>query len=533
MPSDHDQSSKNKGKSLDIPTSTKLANFVKKEKQAKLGGGKKRIDSQHAKGKYTARERILLFLDSETFVETGQFVTHQNTNFGMEKKKFLGDGVITGYGRVNGRLVYVYSQDFTVMGGSLGNAHAMKIAHIMDQALKNGAPIIGFNDSGGARIQEGVAALAGYGEIFFRNVDASGVIPQISVIMGPSAGGAVYSPALTDFIIMTKDTSHMFVTGPSVVKTVTGEDISFEDLGGASIHSYKSGVAHFEGVDKKDSIAIIRRILSFIPSNNLEYPTKVDPTDDKARMSDALNSIIPDDSKQAYDMRKIICEVLDHGDFFEVQDKWARNIIVGFGRLNGYPVGIVANQPNILAGALDSEASIKGSKFIRFCDAFNIPIITFVDVPGFLPGKNEEWRGIIRNGAKLLYAYCEATVPKIAVVTRKAFGGAYIVMASKHLRTDVNLAWPTAEIAVMGSEAAVNVIFRKELAESDDPDSKRLEIESDYKKQFYNPYEAANLGYVDAVILPSETRPKLIESLWPLISKREIRMKRKHGNMPL
>ncbi len=518
---------------LDIPTKEKIQRFIELEKKAQLGGGEKRIEAQHAKGKYTARERILLFLDPETFVETGQFVTHQSTNFGMEKKKFLGDGVITGYGRVNGRLVYVYSQDFTVIGGSLGNAHAMKIAHIMDQALKNGAPIIGFNDSGGARIQEGVAALAGYGEIFFRNVNASGVIPQISVIMGPSAGGAVYSPALTDFIIMTKDTSHMFVTGPSVVKTVTGEDISFEDLGGASIHSYKSGVAHFEGEDEKDSINIIRRILSFIPSNNLEYPPSIDPTDDKARMSDFLNTIIPDDSKQAYDMKGIIREILDHRDFFEVQEKWARNIIVGFGRLNGYPVGIVANQPTVLAGALDSEASIKGSKFIRFCDAFNIPIITFVDVPGFLPGKDEEWRGIIRNGAKMLYAYCEATVPKIAVVTRKAFGGAYIVMASKHLRTDVNLAWPTAEIAVMGSEAAVNVIFRRDLLNSDNPEEERLKIEKEYKDQFYNPYEAASLGYVDAVILPSETRPKLIESLWPLLSKRETRMKRKHGNMPL
>lgn len=520
-------------KPLIIPTKERISEFKERSQKAKLGGGQKRVDKQHAKGKYTARERIKLFLDPDTFVETGQFILHQSHNFDLEKKRFLGDGVITGYGRVDGRLVYIYAQDFTVMGGSLGYAHAMKIAHIMDQALKNGAPIVGFNDSGGARIQEGVAALAGYGEIFFKNVEASGVVPQISVIMGPSAGGAVYSPALTDFIIMTKETSHMFVTGPSVVKTVTGEDISFEELGGSSIHTLKSGVAHFSGNDERDSINLIRNILSYLPSNNLEDPPIIKPTDDKARTADSLNSIIPDDSKLPYNMYNIIKEVVDHGVLLEIQEKWAKNIIVGFARLNGYPVGIVANQPTILAGALDSEASVKAAKFVRLCDSYNIPIITFVDVPGFLPGSAEEFRGIIRHGAKLLYAYCEATVPKIAVVTRKAFGGAYIVMSSKHLRTDVNFAWPTSEIAVMGSEAAVNIIFNRELQKADNPIALQQQIEKEYRDEFYNPYQAASLGYVDEIILPSETRPKLIEALWPLLSKRQSRMRRKHGNIPL
>ncbi|RMG21541.1 MAG: acyl-CoA carboxylase subunit beta [Methanobacteriota archaeon] len=514
-------------------TQAKIEHYKQLKKQVLLGGGEKRIKAQHDKGKYTARERIQLLMDPGSFVELGGFVTHQKTDFGLDKKKFLGDGVITGYGRVNGRLVYVYAQDFTVLGGSLGNAHAKKIVNIMELALKTGAPIVGFNDSGGARIQEGVDALAGYGDIFFHNVLASGVIPQISVIVGPSAGGAVYSPALTDFIIMTKETSHMFVTGPSVVKTVTGEDISFEELGGATTHTLKSGVAHFDGADEKESIELIKRILSYLPSNNLEDPPVVEPTDDKARMSEKLNSIIPDDSKVPYDMKEVIREVVDHGEFLEIQEKWAKNIIIGFARLNGYPVGIVANQPPVLAGALDSEASIKGAKFVRFCDSFNIPIITFVDVPGFLPGVDQEWKGIIRNGAKLLYAYCEATVPKIAVVTRKAFGGAYIVMASKHLRTDVNFAWPMAEIAVMGSEAAVNIIFRKELQKAEDPVAKQKEIEKEYREKFYNPYSAASLGYIDEVILPSETRPKLIEALWPLLTKRENRIAKKHGNIPL
>ena len=526
-------SKKNKTTLTSEATQEKISKFLELESKAKEGGGKKKVDEQHQKGKYTARERIQLLLDPETFVETGQFVTHHTHYFGMQKKKVLGDGVITGYGRLDGRLVYVYSQDFTILGGSLGNAHAKKIAQIQSQALTNGAPIISFNDSGGARIQEGVASLAGYGEIFFQNVEASGVVPQISVIMGPSAGGAVYSPALTDFIIMTKETSHMFVTGPSVIKTVMGEDISFEDLGGTSIHTAKSGVAHFEGRDEKDSIQIIRSLLKFLPSNNLEDPPTISPTDDKARVSEKLNKLIPDDKKQPYDMYNLIHEIVDHGEFLEIQKKWARNIIVGFARLNGYSVGIIANQPTILAGALDSEASIKGSKFIRFCDSFNIPVISLVDVPGFLPGKTEEWRGIIRNGAKLLYAYCEATVPKITLITRKAFGGAYIVMASKHLKTDVNFAWPTSEIAVMGSEAAVNILYNKEFKNSADPEAKRNAVEEQYREKFYSPYEAASLGYIDAIILPSETRPKLIEALWPLLTKRETRMRRKHGNIPL
>ena len=514
-------------------TRQKIERFKELQNKTTLGGGEQKILAQHRKGKYTARERIQLFLDPETFVETGEFVTSYGSNSSSLTEKVFGDGVITGYGRVDGRLIYVFSQDFTVMGGSLGLAHAKKVVYIINQALKNGAPVICFNDSGGARIQEGVDALAGYGEIFFKNVEASGVVPQISVIMGPSAGGAVYSPALTDFIIMTQKTSHMFVTGPSVIKSVMGEEVSFEDLGGTSIHGYKSGVAHFIGEDEKDSIDIIRKILSYLPSNNLEDPPKIKPTDDKARLCDKLNTIIPDDQKKAYEMREIITEVFDHGEFLEVQSNWAKNIIIGFGRLNGYPVGIVANQPNSLAGALDSEASIKGAKFVRFCDSFNIPIITFVDVPGFLPGKDEEWRGIIRNGAKLLYAYCEATVPKIAVVTKKAFGGAYIVMSSKHLQTDVNFAWPTAEIAVMGAEAAVNIIYRRELSSSKNVEKDRKIIQDEYETKFYNPYKAASMGYIDTVILPSETRPKLIEALWPLLTKREKRMKRKHANMPL
>ncbi len=520
-------------KSQEETTKAKIEEYKEKYQEALIGGGQRRIDAQHDKGKYTARERIQLLLDPETFVETGTFVTHHKNQFGLENKKYLGDGVVTGYGRVDERLVYVYAQDFTIMGGSLGNSHAKKIAHIIDQAMKNGAPVIGFNDSGGARIQEGVDSLAGYGEIFFRNVNASGVIPQISVIVGPSAGGAVYSPALTDFIIMTKETSHMFVTGPSVVKTVTGEDISFEELGGASIHTLKSGVAHFNGNDERDSIQIIRRLLSFLPSNNLELPPVLEPTDDKSRMDEGLNSLIPDDNKLPYDMKKVICSVVDHGDFFEIHEKWAKNVVIGFARLNGYPIGIVANQPPVLAGALDSEGSIKASKFVRLCDSFNIPIITFVDVPGFLPGVDQEWKGIIRNGAKLLYAYCEATVPKIAVVTRKAFGGAYIVMASKHLGTDVNFAWPTAEIAVMGSEAAVNIIFSKQLSKAKDPIKEQQKIEAEYREKFYTPYEAASYGYIDEIISPEETRPKLIEALWPLLTKRELRIGKKHGNIPL
>lgn len=514
-------------------TRAKIKDFKKQVEKAKLGGGQARIDKQHEKGKYTARERLQRLLDPETFVETGMFVGHKEIGLMKNKPIVPGDGVVTGYGRINGRLVYVYSQDFTVLGGSLGNAHAKKITHVFEQAMKNGAPIIGFNDSGGARIQEGVDSLAGYGEIFLKNVKASGFVPQISVIVGPSAGGAVYSPALTDFIIMTQDTSHMFVTGPSVVETVMGEKTSFEELGGTSIHAFKSGVAQFTGKNEDDTIEMIRKLLSFLPSNNLEDPPKIEATDDKERCSDKLNSIIPDDSKTAYDMREVIYEIVDHGDFMEVFNNWAKNIIIGFARLNGITVGIVANQPKVLAGALDIDASIKGAKFIRFCDSFNIPLITLVDVPGFLPGLQQEHGGIIRNGAKLLYAYCEASVPKIAVITRKAFGGAYIVMASKHLETDVNFAWPTAQIAVMGAEGAVNVLYRRELGKTDDPEAKRQELINEYEDEFYSPFTAARLGHIDEIIEPSRTRPRIIEALWPLLSKRVPQIKKKHGNMPL
>ena len=510
-----------------------IKKLIELKEKARLGGGIERIKRQHAKGKYTARERIQLLLDPGTFVELDMFVVHQARDFGMDKKKFPGDGVVTGYGLVNGRLVYVYAQDFTVLGGSLGNAHAKKICKIMDLALQNGAPIIGFNDSGGARIQEGVNSLAGYGEIFYRNVEASGVIPQISAIMGPSAGGAVYSPALTDFIIMTEQTSHMFVTGPEVVKEVTGEIATFEELGGASTHAFKSGVAHFTGKDEEDTIRIIKKLLSYLPSNNLEEPPYEEPSDDVARMDEELNTILPDDPATSYDMRDIITRVIDDGDFFEVQKKWAQNIVIGFARLNGYPVGIVANQPAVLAGALDIEASIKAAKFVRFCDAFNIPIITFVDVPGFLPGVSQEHGGIIRNGAKLLYAYAEATVPKITVIIRKAYGGAYIVMGSKHLANDINLAWPSAEIAVMGGASAIKIIFRKEIEKAENKEEITKKILGEYEEKFLNPYRAAEYGYVDDVIIPAETRPILIRSLWSLLSKRKRRSKRKHGNIPL
>lgn len=514
-------------------TEDKIDHYKNRKQMAMQGGGEKRIKAQHDKGKFTARERLARLLDPGTFVETGMFISHKSVGLMRNKAPIDGDGVVTGYGRINDRLVYVYSQDFTIMGGSLGNAHAKKITDIYDQAMKNGAPVIGFNDSGGARIQEGVDSLAGYGDIFFKNVNASGVIPQISVIMGPSAGGAVYSPALTDFIIMVEDTSHMFVTGPEIVKTVMGETATFDELGGSSTHAFKSGVAHFTRVDEFEAIKLVRELIEYFPSNNLEDPPIVEASDDKARISLKLNTIIPDDSKEAYDMYDIIREILDHGEFCETSEHWARNIIVGFGRLNGITVGIVANQPKVLAGSLDIDASIKGAKFIRFCDAFNIPVITFVDVPGFLPGLAQEHGGIIRNGAKLLYAYCEATVPKIAVVVRKAFGGAYIVMASKHLGTDVNFAWPTAEIAVMGSEGAVKILYRRELKSAEDPESLSNELQDDYKAEFYSPFTAAKLGHIDEIIMPSETRPRIIEALWPLLTKREIRMKRKHGNMPL
>lgn len=523
----------NDGISTDRSVKGKIKYHQQRVEAAMEAGGQRRIDAQHAKGKFTARERLARLLDPDSFVETGMFVGHKEVGLMKGKPKIDGDGVVTGYGRIDGRLVYVFSQDFTVLGGSLGNAHAKKITDLYDQAMKNGAPVIGINDSGGARIQEGIDALAGYGELFFRNVEASGVIPQISIIMGPSAGGAVYSPALTDFIIMVEDSSHMFVTGPEVVKTVMGEETSFEELGGTSTHAFKSGVAHFTGRNEEESLDLVKKILAFLPSNNLEDPPFKNATDDKERTSDLLESIIPDDPRAAYDMHDVIREIVDHGDFLEILPHWAKSIIIGFARLNGISVGIVANQPKVLAGALDIDSSIKSAKFIRLCDSFNIPIISLVDVPGFLPGKVQESRGIIRNGAKLLYAYCEATVPKIAVTTRKAFGGAYIVMSSKHLRTDVNLAWPSAEIAVMGSEGAVNILYRKELMESNDPDALREELKTKYEDEFYSPYTAARLGHIDAIITPSETRPRIIEALWPLLTKRETRMKKKHGNIPL
>ncbi len=501
--------------------------------QAKLGGGKARIERQHAKGKLTARERLDLLLDEGSFCEIDPFATHRATHFGMEEKRFLGDGVVTGYGAIDGRLVYVFSQDFTVLGGSLGEAHAAKICKVMDLAIKNGAPIVGLIDSGGARIQEGVVALAGYADIFLRNTLASGVIPQISVIMGPCAGGAVYSPALTDFIIMIKGTSYMFITGPQVIKAVTHEEVTFEELGGAMSHNSISGVAHFAAEDEEDAISLTKRLLSFIPQNNLEDPPYVEPTDDPMRMDEELDTIVPISPTKPYDMKEVIRRVVDDGDFLEVQEHYAQNIIVGFARLDGQSVGIVAQQPNVLAGCLDIDSSTKGGRFVRFCDCFNIPIITFVDVPGFLPGVAQEHGGIIRHGAKLLYAYCEATVPKLTVITRKAYGGAYNVMGSKHVRGDINFAWPTAEIAVMGPEGAVNIIFRREIEEAEDPEAKRAELAQEYRERFANPYIAASRGYIDDIIEPHETRPRLISALRMLRNKRDSNPPKKHGNIPL
>jgi len=501
--------------------------------KAKLGGGKKRIEAQHKKGKFTARERIEHLLDPGSFMELDQFVVHQCAEFGMAEQKIPGDGVVTGYGTIDGRLVYVFSQDFTVFGGSLGEMFAKKVCKLMDLALKAGAPVIGLNDSGGARIQEGVASLAGYGDIFFRNVTSSGVIPQISAIMGPCAGGAVYSPALTDFIVMVDKTSHMFITGPQVIKTVLGQEVTFEELGGALVHSQTSGVTHFIAKDEKHCIQIIKQLLSYLPSNYLEDPPTVDTGDDPNRTDEDLARIIPDDPDKPYDVKEIIYRVVDNGEFLEVQPIWAANIVIGFARLNGRTVGIVANQPSFYAGALDINSSVKGGRFVRFCDAFNIPVITFVDVPGFLPGIEQEHGGIIRHGSKLLYAYCEATVPKITLIVRKAYGGAYDVMGSKHSGGDINYAWPTAEIAVMGPHGAINIIFRKEIAEAADPEQKRMELVSEYRRKFANPYVAAQKGYIDEVIEPTDTRPKLISALEILATKREARPPKKHANIPL
>lgn len=515
------------------PEDPKITQLRMAREEARLGGGEERIAKQHAAGKLTARERLDLLLDRGSFRELDMFVRHRAAGFGIEQTRPYGDGVVTGYGTIDGRLVYVFSQDFTVFGGSLGEAHAAKICKIMDLAMKVGAPVIGLNDSGGARIQEGVAALGGYAEIFLRNVLASGVIPQISAIMGTCAGGAVYSPALTDFILMVKGTSHMFITGPGVIKAVTGEDVPFEELGGAMTHSTKSGVAHFAAENEEHCLQLIRKLLSFIPQNNMEDPPIMPPTDDPQRMDDALDSIIPDNPNKPYDMRDIIRRVVDNGDYFEVQEHWARNITIGFARLDGHSVGIVAQNPAFLAGVLDIDSSVKAGRFVRFCDCFNIPLITFVDVPGFLPGVAQEHGGIIRHGAKLLYAYCEATVPKITVITRKGYGGAYDVMSSKHIRGDINYAWPTAEIAVMGPEGAVNIIFRKEIASAEDPDAKREELIREYRERFANPYIAAERGYIDDIIEPRETRPRLIEALRMLQNKRDHNPPKKHGNIPL
>ncbi len=501
--------------------------------EARLGGGEKRIEEQHKKGKLTARERIDLFLDRGTFVELDRFVTHRSRDFGMDEKVFLGDGVVTGYGKVDGRLVYVFSQDFTVFGGSLSEAHAEKIVKIMDLAMKNGAPLIGFNDSGGARIQEGVTSLGGYADIFLRNTLASGVIPQISAILGPCAGGAVYSPAITDFIFMVKNISYMFVTGPDVIKTVTHEEVTFEELGGADTHSTKSGVCHFACDNEEDCFYQIRRLLNYLPSNNLEDPPFREPKDDPERKEKALLSLIPDNPNKPYDMLEVVRHIVDDGEFLEVQPGYAKNIIVGFARLGGYVVGIIGNQPQHLAGCLDIASSLKGARFIRFCDSFNIPLVTFEDVPGFLPGTGQEYGGIIKHGAKLLYAYCEAIVPRVTVITRKAYGGAYDVMNSKHIRGDFNIAWPSAEIAVMGPEGAVNIIFRDEIKNAKDPEATRKKRVDEFIDKFASPYIAASRGYVDVVINPMDTRPVLIKALEMLKNKRDENPPKKHGNIPL
>lgn len=500
---------------------------------ALAGGGPERVAQQHAKGKLTARERLDLLLDKGSFREIDPFVTTRVTDFGLAERRYLGDGVVTGWGTIDGRLVYVYAQDFTVLGGSLGEGHARKIVKILDMALKNGAPVIGLNDSGGARIQEGVLSLGGYADIFLRNVMLSGVVPQISAILGPCAGGAVYSPALTDFIFMVRGTSYMFITGPDVVKAVTHEEVTFEQLGGADVHTTISGVAHFAADTEADLFFMIRKLLSYLPSNNMEDPPYVPNGDDPLRMEERLNTIVPDDPARPYDIKEVIRLIVDNGDFFEVQPDYAPNIVIGFARLGGHSVGIVANQPAVLAGVLDIKASEKAARFVRFCDAFNIPIITFEDVPGFMPGLAQEHGGIIKAGAKLLYAYAEATVPKITVITRKAYGGAYCVMNSRHLRADLVLAWPTAELAVMGPEGAVNIIFRREIAEAPDPEARRAALVAEYRAKFANPYVAASYGFVDDVIEPKETRPRLINALEMLANKRDQNPPKKHGNIPL
>lgn len=513
--------------------SPKIEQLREKRAESQQGGGEARIRRQHDKGKKTARERLDILLDPGTFHEVDAFVHHHNSKFGLERSKPLSDSVVTGWGTIDGRLVYVYSQDFTVMGGSLSEAHAGKILKIMDMAMKVGAPIIGLNDSGGARIQEGVESLGGYADIFLQNTLASGVIPQISVIMGPCAGGAVYSPALTDFIIMVKDSSYMFITGPDVVKQVLNEDVTFEGLGGASVHGAKSGVCHFVADDETQALMLARELLSYLPQNNMEDPHLRATADDPLRTEAALDSMVPENPNQPYDIKRVIELIVDDGHFLEVHEEFAANIVVGYARLGGNAVGIVANQPMALAGVLDIKASEKAARFVRTCDAFNVPLITFVDVPGYLPGADQEHNGIIMSGAKLLFAYCEATVPKLTVTTRKAYGGAYCVMSSKHIRADLNIAWPTAEIAVMGPEGAVEIIYRRELQAADDPAARKKELTDEYRVTFANPYIAASRGYIDDIIEPHNTRPRLINALQVFQNKRDQNPPKKHGNIPL
>ena len=511
----------------------KLNNLEKMRNDARKGGGDKRIEAQHKKGKLTARERIELLVDPNSFEEFDMFKTHRCRQFDMEKKEFLGDGVVTGYGTIQGRIVYVFSQDFTVLGGSLSETFAEKICKIMDLAIQNGAPVIGLNDSGGARIQEGIESLAGYSDIFLRNVLGSGVVPQISAIFGPCAGGAVYSPAITDFVFMVRGISYMFVTGPNVVKTVTHEDVTTEELGGADVHASISGVAQFAHDSEVECLQEIRRLLSFVPSNNLDSPPTTECEDSPDRRDEELLDLVPDNPNKPYDMHAVIQRVIDNGDFLEVHADYATNIIVGFARLGGHPIGIIANQPAVLAGVLDIKASVKGARFIRFCDAFNIPIVTFEDVPGFLPGVEQEHGGIIKNGAKLLFAYAEATVPKMTVITRKAYGGAYDVMNSKHVRGDFNVGWPTAEIAVMGPKGAAEILFKRDIAAADDPQARLDQVVAEYRDKFADPYHAASRGFLDDVIDPRDTRPRLISALQSLLTKRDTNPQKKHGNIPL
>ena len=518
---------------IDRATSESLEELRKKREESTLGGGQTRIDQQHEKGKLTARERIALLMDQGSFQEMDSFVTHRATDFGLGEKHYFGDAVVTGYGRVNGRLTFVFAHDFTVLGGSVSEVVGEKVSKIMDLAAKNGAPLVGLNDSGGARIQEGVASLSAYGEIMYRNVILSGVIPQISVIMGPAAGGAVYSPALTDFIFMVKGTGQMYITGPDVIKAATGEEISHDELGGALTHTTKTGVAHFASDGEEQCLREVRRLLSFLPQNNGDDAPNYPSSDPASRTDSGLRDLVPEDPNKPYDMKQVIQRLVDSGEFMEVQESYAQNIIVGFARMDGRVTGIVAQQPQYLAGVLDTEASVKAARFVRFCDAFNIPLITLIDVPGFLPGSDQEFRGVIRHGAKLLYAYAEATVPKVSVLIRKAYGGAYIVMSSKHLRGDINLAWPSAEIAVMGPDGAVNIIYRDVIKQAQDQNQTKEKLVQDYRERFGNPYIAASRGFIDDVIDPAETRPKIIAALEMLRSKRDSLPPKKHGNLPL